>query len=69
MPDEDDGPDIPDIRVVTITLRPPDWIPDCDWSDDLDDFGAVQILEIAWQRERDKLWELMGLCGEDTDDD
>lgn len=68
MPDDEDV-DLPDIRVITITLRAPDWIPETDWGSDLDDFSAVKVLEIAAELEDQKLRMLMGLDGSDDDSD
>lgn len=58
-----------DVRVLTITLSPPDWQPVIDYEEDLDDLAAVQLLEIAWRKQRAELFESVGLIDVEMDDD
>lgn len=62
----DDPLDQLDVRVITITLQPPLWIPVIDYGDDFDDMAALGVLEIATAMHYE---QLMAVCLPDEDDD
>lgn len=60
--------EFPDVRVLTITLQPPAWIPVIDYGDDLDDLGALGLLRLAARMHEESLLEAC-MIDEDDDDD
>lgn len=59
---------LPDVRVITITLEPPNWKPVVDWGDDFDDFSVPEILRLAADALHDDLLSAI-LTDEDDDPD
>lgn len=61
-----DDLELPDIRVITITLEAPDWQPKVDWGTDLDDYSVPTVLRVAAAVLEDTL---IGACLEGPEDD
>lgn len=61
--------EFPDVRVLTITLQPPTWVPVIDYGDDLDDLGALGLLRLATRMHEESLLEACMIDDEDDDDD
>lgn len=61
-----DEPDLPDVRVLSITLYPPKWIPQIEYGEDFDDFSALGVLRVAARMQEEQLLEA---CFSDEEDD
>lgn len=61
--------DLPDIRVISITLEAPEWKPKVEWGDDFDDYAVPTILRVAAAVLEDGLIEANLYEPEDDDDD
>lgn len=61
--------EFPDVRVLTITLQPPTWVPVIDYGDDLDDMSALGVLRIAAKMQEEQILEACMIDPEDDDTD
>ena len=61
--------DLPDIRVISITLEAPDWQPVVEWGQDFDDYAVPEILRVAADVLHAQLVEACMLDPEDDDPD
>lgn len=59
---------LPDIRVLSITMEPPMWVPKIEYGDDFDDLGAAMLLRLAAKMLEEQLLEAF-MCPEDDDPD
>lgn len=69
MTDEPTPPpfELPDVRVLTITLSPPMWVPVIAYEDDLDDLAALGLLRLATRMQEEQLLEACMIDEEDDD--
>lgn len=68
MTDKPEEFELPDIRVLTITLSGPAWVPQIEYGDDLDDLAAAGLLRLATRMHEERLLDAV-LSEEDDDDD
>ena len=69
MPDpEPTPPELPDIRVLSITLEPPLWIPQVEYGEDLDDYGALGVLRMAARMLEERLLDACLVDDEEDDE-